>query len=169
MSEGVEIGEPHADDGERILEIARHVHLFEDTDVQVIAELWQEFIHKGSEKSGYHFLVARRDGQAIGFACYGPRPLTIGTYDLYWIAVEERYQGHGIGRHLLQEAERRVQAEGGRLIVVETEGCPEYEPTRYFYTLAGYTLEARIHDFYRPGDDLIVFTKRLQPAAANSR
>lgn len=165
MSNNIEIGEPQPQDGERILEIARHIHLFGEADVQVIAELWQEFVSKGSERSGYHFLIARQNGQAIGWVCYGPRPLTSGTYDLYWIAVEEAWQGHGVGRRLLAEAEDRVRAEGGYLLVIETEGCSEYEPTRYFYTVAGYVLEARIRDFYRPGDDLFIFTKHLQPIA----
>ncbi len=97
----------------------------------------------------------------IGFVCYGSRPLTRGTYDLYWIAVDEAWQGHGVGHHLLSVVEERVRAEGGRLLIVETESCPEYEPTRLFYKRMGYTLEACVHDFYQPGDDRIVFAKRL--------
>jgi len=165
MQSGSEIGTPQPEDGERILEIAHHVRLFGAADVGIIAELWHEFTTRGSEASGYHFLVARQEGRIVGFACYGPRPLTSGTYDLYWIAVEDGWQRCGIGHRLLSEVERRVQAAGGRLLVVETEGRPEYEPTRYFYTLAGYTPEARIHDFYQPGDDLVIFTKHLPPLA----
>ncbi len=135
--------------------------MFDEGDAQVIAELWQEFTTGGSERSGYHFLVARQDGQVVGFVCYGPRPLTAYTWDLYWIAVDDAWQGHGIGCRLLREVERRVQMAGGRLLIIETEGCPEYEPTRHFYTTMGYLDEARIHDFYRPGDDLIVFVKHL--------
>lgn len=127
----------------------------------MIAELWQEFTNKGSKGSGYYFLVACQEGRIVGFICYGPRALTRGTYDLYWIAVEDAYHGCGIGHRLLLAVEERVRAAGGRLLIVETEGCPEYEPTRLFYTSMGYTLEARVHDFYQLGDDLILFTKRL--------
>jgi len=135
--------------------------LFESGDVEVIQELWTEFITKGDEASWYHFIAARRDGQVVGFACYGQRPLTLGTYDLYWIAVDKSHHRQGIGEILLSEVEKQVKARGGRLLIAETAGKSAFEPTRRFYLKTGYELEARIRDFYAPGDDLVVFTKRL--------
>jgi len=135
--------------------------LFESSDVEVIQELWTEFITKGNEASWYHFIAARRDVQVVGFACYGQRPLTQGTYDLYWIAVDKNHHRQGIGEILLSEAERQVKECGGRLLIAETAGKSAFEPTRRFYLKTGYELEARIRDFYAPGDDLVVFTKRL--------
>ena len=97
----------------------------------------------------------------LGFACYGQRPLTHGTFDLYWIAVDGKLRGRGLGKTLLAEVEKQVRARGGRLLIAETEGKPDFNPTRLFYLAAGYTLEARIRDFYRPGEDLVMFTKAL--------
>jgi RimJ/RimL family protein N-acetyltransferase len=45
---------------------------------------------------------------------------------------------------------------------VETSGLPEFEATRRFYERNGYVREARIRDFYRKGEDKIVFWKRVQ-------
>jgi ribosomal protein S18 acetylase RimI-like enzyme len=100
----------------------------------------------------------------LGYACFGPHPLTQGTYDLYWIVVDPTAQGHGIGHALLARVEAEVQARGGRLLLVETSGTPAYAPARRFYETSGYLCEAVVHDFYAPGDDLLIFSKDLGQA-----
>lgn len=158
---GLELFIPTSADGLSILEIAGGIDLFEPGDVEVVKELWTEFTTQGETKSWYHFIAARRDGKVLGFACYGQRPLTQGAYDLYWIAVDKNHHRQGIGEILLGQAERQVRQRGGRLLIAETAGKRAFEPTRRFYLKTGYALEARIRDFYSPGDDLVIFTKRL--------
>lgn len=148
-------------DGAGILEIARNIELFEPGDIDTIQELWTEFTAKGDAASWYHFVAARRGGNLLGFACYGQRPLTQGAYDLYWIAVDKNHHRQGVGDALLERVEAQVRQRGGRLLIAETAGKLAFEPTRRFYLRSGYELEARIRDFYSPGDDLIVFTKHL--------
>lgn len=152
---------PPADAGPKLLEMARTVELFFPADFDVIQELWDEFAAKGDTASHYHFLIAQQADDLLGFACYGRRPLTESTFDLYWIGVAQQQQGRGIGKALAQAVEVGVQAQGGRLLIAETEGKPSFEPTRRFYLSAGYEIEARIRDFYRPGEDLFIFTKRF--------
>ena len=48
-----------------------------------------------------------------------------------------------------------------RIIRVETSATEAYGPTRGFYASMKYTEEARIRDFYKVGDDLIILTKRV--------
>jgi ribosomal protein S18 acetylase RimI-like enzyme len=55
----------------------------------------------------------------------------------------------------------QVRAMGGRQVVAETSSRPSYDGTRIFYRRRGYREAARIPDYYRPGDDLVVFTKRI--------
>ena len=157
----IEIIVPTPADGEHVLRLALGISLFEAGDIETIQELWTEFASKGDEASWYHFLVYRLDGEIWGFACYGQRPLTEGTYDLYWIGVGQNQQSRGIGKMLIGEVEKRVCSKGGRLLIAETAGKEAFEPTRRFYLSAGYLLEARIRDFYMPGDDLVIFTKRF--------
>lgn len=147
------------EDRAALLELARDIRLFGPDDLAVIEELWNDFAARG-EASQYHFLIARSDAEATGFACFGPRALTSGTYDLYWIGVRQDRQGGGIGRLLLERVMEEIRQRGGRLLIIETEGRAEYAPTRAFYERAGCQAEARIRDFYAPGNDLWIFTRR---------
>jgi len=97
----------------------------------------------------------------LGFTCYGPRALTDGTFDLYWLAVDTSLHHNGIGHSLLAATEEEIRKLGGRLVFVETSGLPSYESTRNFYLRTGYTWVATVKDFYRDGDDLVIFTKHL--------
>lgn len=148
-------------DGQRILEITRAAGVFTPTDVQCVQELWDAWQQRG-EASGYVFLVYRDgNGQAAGYACFGPHPLTEGTFDLYWIAVDPQAQSHGIGRALVVRVEQEARARGARLLLIETSGTPAYKAARRFYESCGYHYEAVVHDFYAPDDDLLIFSKNL--------
>ncbi len=103
----------------------------------------------------------------LGYTCFGPHPLTEGTYDLYWIVVDPIAQGRGIGHALLARVEAEVQARGGRLLLVETSSTPAYTSARRFYETSAYRCEATIHDFYAPGDDLLIFSKDLGQAQSS--
>jgi D-alanine-D-alanine ligase len=145
------------------------VHITEDTgffrpeEVVVAREVLTEAA-SGGEGSGYQVYVAAdpsAEGRRLGYVCFGPTPLTRGTWDLYWIAVAPQHQGLGIGRRLMGRAEEEVQLNGGRQIVVETSSQELYEPTRRFYCSLGYQEVSRIPDFYDRGDAKVTFAKAL--------
>jgi ribosomal protein S18 acetylase RimI-like enzyme len=124
--------------------------------------LWTAYQQHG-EASGYVFLIYREGEEVLGFACFGPHPLTEGTFDLYWICTAREARGRGIGRVLLARVEAEVHVRGGRLLVIETSSTPDYAPARRFYDSCGYRYESEVHDFYAPGDDLILYAKPLVP------
>jgi ribosomal protein S18 acetylase RimI-like enzyme len=109
----------------------------------------------------YKILVADRDGTLVGYVCYGPTPMTEGTYDLYWIASDPEVRGQGVGASLVSGMEADLRRQTARIIRVETSATEAYGPTRGFYASMKYGEEARIRDFYKVGDDLIILTKRL--------
>lgn len=112
----------------------------------------------------YRFVVAADPTDAarvLGYACFGTTPLTKGTCDLYWIAVDPTLHGGGIGRALLDEVERVLREDGQHQLVIETSSRADYEPTRAFYLRVGYVEEARVRDFYARGDDKVFYVKRL--------
>lgn len=152
---------PDTIDGVQIHAINANTSVFSPEEVECVDELWQEYLAQGSEQSGYYFLVYKEGDRILGYTCFGPRSLTSGTFDLYWIAVDPNARGGGIGRMLLAASEEAIRKLGGRLLVLETSGLPTYIPTRKFYLSTGYTLEATLKDFYHKGDDLVIFTKHL--------
>jgi GNAT superfamily N-acetyltransferase len=147
----------HAADRGRIEEITRAARLFREDEIPVALEV---FDGAAAGSPDYIALGAEHDGRLAGWICWGPTPCTLGTYDLYWMAVDPALQRTGIGTALLAAMERRL-AGVARLIVVETAGRPDYRDTRAFYQARGYSVAATIADFYAPGDAQVVYVKSL--------
>ncbi len=142
------------------MQILHNTPEFKPSEVVVAEERIDSYLRDPSG-SGYSVLVAL-DGSAIaGYICYGPTPLTDGTWDLYWQAVARRKQGKGIGSALTKAAEKEIRKVKGRLAIIETSSTPAYEKTRRFHLGQGYEIIARIPDFYSPGDDKLILQKRL--------
>ena len=112
-----------------------------------------------------HVLVqtdAQPDGTVQGYVLFGPTPRAEGVWDLYWIAVDPKQQGQGLGQVLLRFVENEVRRRSGRMLLIETSSKRSYAPTVRFYQRAGYREISRIKDFYRIEDDKVVFSKNLE-------
>jgi GNAT superfamily N-acetyltransferase len=148
-----------------LIDIVRATGYFDEPEVAVAQELMESHLAQGAQISGYFFEVAERPrGFPIGYACHGPIPGTTGSHDLYWIVVAPEAQGHGVGKHLLATVLTRLQSSvAARKLYVETSARPLYQPTHSFYRRCGFTEIARLPDFYRPGDDQLIFCLDLAP------
>jgi len=144
----------------RLEQLTRATGFFREEEVATAVELLDESLAGDDD---YRFVGAfdQTAETLVGYACWGPTPGTEGTHDLYWIVVDRDRQGAGLGTQLLREVERRLTADGCRLVVVETSSRTDYAPTRAFYEHRGYTRAATIPGYYAPGDDLVVYTKDL--------
>jgi len=109
----------------------------------------------------FQILVAEISSRIVGYVCFGLTPLTLATWDIYWMAVALDKRGIGIGAALLKNAEGRIQKAGGRLALIETSSKSNYLNTRRFYLKKGYKRVSRIRDFYAPGDHRLTFEKRF--------
>jgi ribosomal protein S18 acetylase RimI-like enzyme len=130
---------------------------FKPSEIAVAEELIDSYL-KGPYQSGYYILVAELE-LLVGYICYGPTPLTKGTWDIYWLAVRQGEQGRGVGSALMASVEDEIKKAKGKLVVIETSSTPKYERTRRFYRRYGYEAICRIPDFYAPDDDKIIFQK----------
>jgi GNAT superfamily N-acetyltransferase len=154
-------------DNSAVARILKNTPEFTPAEVVLADEVISDYLFNPTE-SGYFILVFELDSKVAGYVCYGPTPITEGTWDLYWIAVDHTIQGKGIGRRLMEAAEKNIKKAGGRLIIVETSSKPGYEKTNLFYQRIGYTEVCRIKDFYMIGDDQITYEKRFTPEVRGS-
>ena len=145
----------HAADRPQIEALLRASHNFTPSEVVTALEVIDDAL------SGDPEYIVNVLADVSGFECHGPVPLTDGTFDLYWIVVDPKAQKRGFGRLLLQAAEADVARRGGRLLLIETSSQESYAPTINFYKRNGYRLEATVHNFYRPGDDKLIFARDL--------
>jgi ribosomal protein S18 acetylase RimI-like enzyme len=153
-------------DRARIHEILVSTARFTEDEINCAVELVDIFLDK-RDKGDYVVSVledpdsgSRRIIQ--GYVCYGPTPLTDRVYDLYWIAVDPKQQGQGIGQMLLRFVENEVRRDKGRMLLIETSSKESYGPTLRFYQRSGYDEISRIKDFYRIEDDKVIFCKKLE-------
>lgn len=107
------------------------------------------------------WLVAISESQAHGFAYCEPERMTEGTYNLLAIAVSADRQRSGIGAELVRQVEKEVRKSDGRLLLVETSTDSDQDGARAFYLREGFDEEARIRDFYAPGQTKVVFWKMV--------
>jgi len=142
------------------------VGVFNAEECATVDELLDAYFAQGAAASGYHFLSACIGDHPVGFACYGPRALTQGTYDLFWIVSDPTQFRRGIGGRLLDAVDAALRPLGGRILIAETSGRAEYGDTRAFYRKYRFIAEATLVDFYAPGDDLVIFVRRLAPQDA---
>jgi len=140
--------------------ILRKTENFLDEEVGVALELI-DITLLNEAQSDYHIFVYEEKRKICGYHCTGKRPLTDGVYDLYWIVVDPESSGKGIGKKLIQHAERFVKENNGRWILAETSSKELYGATQKFYFKNEFSIVAEINDFYAVGDALLVFGKYL--------
>ncbi len=144
-----------------VLALIEATGFFRPDEIAVAEELIDITLGRPEQEDYAIVVVTDETGAVAGYMTYGPTPLTRGTYDLYWMAVDPKAQGRGYGRVLVEWLEDHVRRAGGRMIVIETSSSEKYEPTRRFYLGLNYTETARIPDFYGPGDGRVIYTKRV--------
>jgi D-alanine-D-alanine ligase len=150
---------PEPQDIPVIERIAAETGAFTRVEVGVVREMLDSFFNP-EPRDDHTFIVYRNGTQDIlGFACYGPTPMTDRIWDLYWICVDRTQQKNGIGRILLRQVEEAVCDKGARAIYVETSDSDLYLPAREFYERNAYEKVVVIDEFYAPGEGKVLYRK----------
>jgi ribosomal protein S18 acetylase RimI-like enzyme len=155
----MEIRQLTKSDRPQLAALLKRIETFSPDEVSCALDLIDLAVEPGNRD--YQVLVAAREETVVGYVCYGPTPMTEGTYDLYWVASDPKVRGQGVGAALVSAMEGDLRRRKGRLIRVETSAMEAYGPTRGFYAAMQYREESRFRDFYKAGEDLIVLAKRL--------
>lgn len=149
------------EDREAINKILIATDMFSAEEIEIADELIEYYLDDPKQNDYELFTSVDDNGDVLGYVCIGPTPATLGTFDLYWIAVQPAGQNKGIGTALLSYVEQHLKGKGGRLLIAETSSMQKYEQTRAFYIRKGFVQLARIHEYYKPGDDLVIYGKYL--------
>ncbi|MCZ7601740.1 MAG: GNAT family N-acetyltransferase [Melioribacteraceae bacterium] len=145
-----------------LIEVLDTINIFSTEEKKTAIELIDETLENDlKDDYSYNIFIYEFDKKVVGYHCIGKRYMTTGTYDLYWIVVDSRMHGKGIGKELLQHAENFIREQKGYLVIAETSSQPSYELTRKFYHSNDYEVLADIKDFYKVNDNLIIFGKYL--------
>lgn len=140
--------------------------MFAPDDLADFDELLRGYVNGSLDQR--HWIVAHDEMAGIvGAAYYAPEPFADRVWNLYFLAVHPGQHRLGIGSLLLSQVERSLRGAGeqaARVLIVETSSTITYQGARRFYDREGFDREARVRDFYGPGDAKIVFWKSLVPA-----
>ncbi|MEM1249027.1 MAG: GNAT family N-acetyltransferase [Acidobacteriota bacterium] len=155
------------EDTPQIRRLALDNGMFESDEMGLFDEMLEGFFSGTLEN--HHWLVAEieRSGGTVAAAAYfAPEPFADRMWNLYFIATAPAQQSSGAGTQLIEAVEGRLREMGSslaRTLVVDTSSLAEYEQARSFYTARGFVEEARIREFYGPGDDKVTFWKQIAP------
>ena len=127
-------------DRDAILEFMVTTEFFRDDEIEIAREVLDDALAKGHE-GHYQSFTADLDGRPAGWVCYGPAPCALGTWDIYWIAVDPRRQSRGLGKALMQAALEYLKAAGMAAAKIET--LEQNQVGRKFYPSVGFVEIAR--------------------------
>jgi len=149
-----------AQDRGQLLRLVKKQDNFNAQEVEVAIEVIDDTLDPA--KSDYSILVAVSEGQGVvGFICYGEIPMADRRFDLYWVAVDPALGRQGVGRLLLARMEAELGGQGPAKVYVDTSSTPGYDRARGFYEKNGYKVACVLHDFYRNGDDKVIYSKEI--------
>jgi ribosomal protein S18 acetylase RimI-like enzyme len=147
-------------DREQIMVLLAKRGLFTVAELAVARELLDDVLTNAA--SDYQVLCAVDQGNTVrGYICFGRIPMTDRCYDLYWIAVDPDQSRQGMARFLLAHMEGVMRDQGGSRIYLDTSSTSPYQAAKSFYLKNGFTVECVLVDFYRPGDDKVIYKKDL--------
>lgn len=144
-------------DREQLIQVIVKQKNFLQCEIDIATEVIDETFNPAED---YQALAAFDDDRRlIGFISFGPIPLTVNRFDIYWIAVDPDHGRQGTGTVLLREMEKELQKSGHGHIYVETSSTEGYLSARLFYEKNDYQLVSHLPDFYRDGDGRMIYRK----------
>lgn len=143
-----------------ICELVKHAGIFDHNEVNIAKQQISEAVNR--KQSRYRFqLIVNDKNIPVAFCCYGEIPLTFHRFDVYWLVVSPHYQRRGFASQLLSVSEQDILKLGGSKCYIETSGLSGYAAARALYTRHGYEQVACLKDYYKLGDDRIIYYKPL--------
>lgn len=151
-----------ADDRDAVRNLALINEMFTADEMGGVDEMLSGYLD--GTLSDHHWVVAETGGVVTGGGYYAPEPFGDRVWNLYFLAVHPDVHGQGVGGRIVRYLVDHLRSAGegtARVLLVETSSTDAYERARSFYVARGFVEEARIREYYGPGDDKVVFWRRL--------
>lgn len=162
LQDTVKIRRLQSEDRSSIRDILYKITQFTEEERLCALELVDIYIKQG-EHSGYDFFVSLGiENKLFGYVCFGKIPLTDACFDIYWMVVTPEHQKNGVGTKLMYAVEEKLKYLGARKIFIETSSQKSYISARNFYQGMDFRLISCIKNFYKPGDDKLVYVKEVE-------
>ena len=144
------IREAHEQDIDQIVNIEEMCY-----DLPWPRETVEEEIDQGDVGIG---MVAEEEGLIVGFLS---GMAVADEFHLHNIAVHPDCQGQGIGRELIESAEAYCRRRDFRRILLEVR--EDNAIARHLYLSMGFEAVGTWKDYYGPGRDAYLYTKKIKP------
>jgi GNAT superfamily N-acetyltransferase len=109
------------------------------------------------------YFVAELKGNIVG--CMGFEPEhdeeAQGVYWATYLFVHPAYYRRGIGSYLANAIEERIKSLGARKIYLDVGNARDQPEAIRFHMKHGYVKEGELKDFFRVGEDKLIFGKTL--------
>jgi ribosomal protein S18 acetylase RimI-like enzyme len=126
---------------------------------EYLDEMMVEYFNNPETQDIWFTYIDNDQQVAIGYCV--PEKLTDGTYNLLAIGVSKDSQRTGIASQMMNYIEQLLKQKNGRLLIVETSSDDAQIGARNFYKKIGYMEAAVIKEFWKEGEDKIIFWKKL--------
>lgn len=126
---------------------------------EYLDEMISDYLNNAETQDIWFTYIDNNLPTAVGYCV--PEKLTNGTYNLLAIGVSQNAQRKGVASEMMNYIEALLKHKNGRILIVETSSDDAQIGARNFYQKIGYTQAAVIKDFWKDGEDKIVFWKKL--------
>lgn len=156
MTDQSRVRDARADDIPALQAIIRGIGLFTPEEADGFAGTLAD--HFAAPSEGHVWLLAD-DGQGAGYLA--PEAAGPGVWNLLFLGVLPEARRQGVARALVAEVERRLRAEGARMLLIDTSTEPPMAAARALYEALGYERVGLIPDYWGPGDGKLTFRRAL--------
>jgi ribosomal protein S18 acetylase RimI-like enzyme len=126
---------------------------------EYLDEMISDYFNNPETQDYWFTCIDNNKPVAIGYCV--PEKFTDGTYNLLAIGVSQDTQRKGIASEMMAYIEQHLKTKDGRILIVETSSDEAQIGARNLYKKIGYTQAAVIKDFWKDGEDKIVFWKKI--------
>ena len=152
-----------AQDEAAVMELALVNDMFGPDELEGLRSAFRSAT-SGEEDGHQWHVVVDSDDRVTAAAYVAPEPFADRLWNLYFLAVSPAAHGRGTASRLIGYVEQLLRAAGSeaaRVLIVETSSTEQYAAARAFYRARGFDEEARIREYYGPGDHKVVYWKAL--------